>query len=307
MQHQDEQYLGISDFYRSRIADLYQNSLFRKQVCAVQILEEDVFRERRDVLDEKEVFNKIFFALLEEAKLTLSIIRDHGLSKQDALLEVGGGIGLVYGFLKHQGYDIWGIEPSDSGFGGYYPAATELFQVIGVDDSHFQPLLAKDVAKLNHQFDLIFSNNVLEHVSDLTETISCLSDALKPRGAMVHNTVNYFIPYEPHFKIPLVPLFPRWTAFFKPHLRASSLWQGLHFITARELKRVCKARHLNIAFSNGVLRQAFERLERDPGFAERQKHFVAIYNIWKSTGLIPLLDSIPGSLVTPITFTITKT
>jgi 2-polyprenyl-3-methyl-5-hydroxy-6-metoxy-1,4-benzoquinol methylase len=290
----------ISDFYIFYIDQLFEDPVFRKQLLTYQ------FVARDNTLSDKEYFKKVLRSHLEEATLTLSIINDIPFTKKDSLLEIGSGMGLVYGYLKKQGYDIYGIEPCDSGFDGYFAAAQQLFKIIGVDGSHCYPYVAKETEKLNKQFDIIFSNNVLEHIPELEESISSLRKILKPAGMMVHNTVNYYIPYEPHFKMVLFPFFPRLTEQFKPSLKTSPLWNGLNFITTTKLRSICSSNDLNIEFKKDRLLKTFRRLDEDQGFAKRQKYFVPIYQFLKLTGTIRFLNKIPSALTTPITFIITN-
>jgi 2-polyprenyl-3-methyl-5-hydroxy-6-metoxy-1,4-benzoquinol methylase len=65
-------------------------------------------------------------------------------------------------------------------------------------------------------FDLIFSNNVFEHVRDVQAALATLGALLRPGRVMVHNCPNYDVPYEPHFGIPLLPLRPASTARVLP-------------------------------------------------------------------------------------------
>ncbi len=290
---------SIVDFYFLYIDKLYENPVFKRQILNYQ------FEINRDISNEKDLFKNILSIYLEEAKLTLSLLNNHDFTKQMSFLEIGGGSGLVYGFLKKQGYNIYGIEPCDSGFDGYYSAAIELFKVIDVDASNFRPFLAKDVEKLDASFDVIFSNNVFEHIPELEESIVCLKKILKVNGIMIHNTVNYFIPYEPHFQMLLLPFFPRYTELFKPSLKKLELWNGLNFITTHKLAKMCRTNGLKIDFMKDRLFKTFIRLDNDQAFAKRQKLFVSIYRFLKSTGLIKILNKIPIAFTTPITFTIT--
>ena len=134
--------------------------------------------------------------------------------------------GLTYSFLTARGLRITSLEPSDAGFGGYFEVGRRIQKVMGVDGSRWLPLKAEEATRTGNHFDVIFSNNVLEHIHDLDGTFRALKEVLKPDGSMIHNTVNYTVPYEPHFRIPLVPLFPRMTGWFKPSLRHSELWKG---------------------------------------------------------------------------------
>ncbi len=292
--------VSLTDFYLLHSDRLFGDALFKKQIISHQR-----FLKFDHALSERAVFDKILVQFLEEAELTLSLIRNLDLTGKD-VLEIGGGLGFVYGYLKKAGINIYGIEPSDSGFDGYFNAAMQLFKIIDADGSHFYPFSAKECTKLNRQFDVIFSNNVLEHIPELNESFSAMQSVLGPHGLMVHNTVNYHIPYEPHFKMMLFPFLPRFTEFFKPSLKQFSLWKGLNFITTGKLKRIGKMNNLNIVFKKDAMYNTLKRLENDPMFAQRQKYFIPLYRVLKLTGLTKILGKIPIALTTPIAFTIRK-
>jgi len=255
-------------------------------------------------LAEKIRFDRLFDLLVEEAELLLTLLEHESLTGKK-LLEIGSGVGLVYGFLKRNGVDVYGLEPSDSGFDGCFEAAIALFKIIAVDGSHFYPYLAQDCQKIGVKFDLIFSNNVLEHIPELETALIALTSVLSPGGKMIHNTVNYHVPYEPHFGIWLVPFVPQKTELFRPSLRQSSLWRGLIFITTSSLRRFCNEHQLEIRFRRDRLRLTLARLETDPAFCERQKIFVPLYRLLVRTRLLQLLDLLPIAMTTPITFTLT--
>lgn len=290
----------LTNFYLFYSDKLYENPVFKQQ-----ILYHQRFSKLDSALSEREVFDKVLAQFLEEAESTLSLIKNINFTKKD-MLGIGGGLGFVYGFLKKNGFNIYEIEPSESGFGGHYSAAVQLFKIIGVDKSHFYPLSAKECAKLNKQFDMIYSYYVLEHIPELEKSFSAMNSVLKPGGLMIHNTVNYAIPYEPHFKMMLFPFYPKLTELFKPSLRESSLWNGLNFITTHKLKNICKLNNLNIEFEKGVLQKTFFRLDSDTGFAEKQKCIIPIYKFLKFTRLIKIVNKIPIAFTTPITFTVSK-
>lgn len=293
--------ISLTDFYLARIDKLYNDPLVKKRFlnCPSTLTIDSSPNER-------EVFEKVLTLCLEEAESMLSLIQNFNFTKNDLLLEIGGGFGFIYGFLKKQGFNVYGIEPSDSGFDDYFHIANRIFKIIDVDGCNFYPLSAQECVKLNKQFDIIFSNNVLEHIPELEQALSAMKHSLKPNGAMVHNTVNYYIPFEPHFKMMILPFFPKLTEFFKPSLKKSSVWQSLNFITTGKLKKICKANHLKIEFKKDKLQKTLLRLENDPMFAERHKYFIPLYRILKLTRLIKIIDKIPIALTTPITITIRK-
>ena len=141
-------YTSLTDFILSFTDKLYNNLTIRRQ-----LLDKSKFVKKNGVLSEKRLFTMILIDYLEEAELTLSLIRRYNYTYNDRLLEIGGGLGFVYCYLKRCGYNIYGVEPSeepsDLGFDGYYKTSLEIFKIVGVDKSNFYPIFAKDCKKLN--------------------------------------------------------------------------------------------------------------------------------------------------------------
>jgi len=293
--------MDIKKFYLDKADILYANEIFREKLLGFQghLHIEKTSKDR-------ELFDRILTQYLEEANLTISLVSRHGITKDARLLEVGSGLGFVYGFLKSRGYQITAIEPAGEGFEGCYEAATEMLNTLHIQSEDFFPLSVFDVEQLYRKFDIIFSNNVLEHIIGLEKTLSELKDVLKEDGTMIHNTVNYYVPYEPHFRIPLIPFFPQHTSKLRPSLRKYPLWNGLNFVTTGMVRRACGNLGLMVEFDREALTRTLRRLEEDEEFAERQKVFYYLYMALKKTGIISLLKYIPVSCTTPITFTIYK-
>ena len=176
---------------------------------------------------------------------------------------------------------------------------------MGVDGSRWLPLKAEEATRTGNHFDVIFSNNVLEHIHDLDGTFRALREVLKPDGSMIHNTVNYTVPYEPHFRTPLVPLFPRMTEWFKPSLRHSEFWKGLNFVTTGRIRRLCRSLGLAVSFDHEILRCTLIRLDTDPEFARRQSLFLPVYRFLKLTRGIELMRFLPPAWITPMRFPVT--
>lgn len=284
----------LKPFYLKDLDRLSENAGFRNTFLSYNRLFRIPLEE-----DERELFKQLFLVYLDEAEFALSILGKLEYSRKDVILEMGGGLGFVYGFLKSQGFDVYSIEPSQSGYSGYYTTALQMFEILGIDSSHWYPFFAEECGKMNRTFDIVFSYGVLEHVRDLTQTLLGLRSVLKPGGTMIHWTVNYLIPYEPHFKMLLFPVSPGTTSFFKPSLKHSPLWNGLNFVTVGRLKRACKACGLDIKFRTGVVLESFQRL-REAGFARRQKYFLPFYYFLEKTGLINALSLIPIPITTPL-------
>ena len=290
---------SISNFYLQKMDLLYADPVFRKNILQFKaLLHSNIYNQQ----DEKLQFELILKHYLEEASLTISLIQKENFSKTDPILELGGGIGLSYAFLKTQGFNVHALEPSDAGYENYYSIGKKLCQLLEISTESWYPYLGEDVEKTGKKFKLIYSNNVLEHILNLEPTFQALAKVLLPEACMIHNTVNYNIPYEPHFKIPLVPFFPRMTQYLKPALKKDDLWNGLNFITSGSLRRISRQCNLKISFEKEVLYQTFLRLGTDQEFAKRQAYFLPIYRLLKTTGLLHCLKYLPISCSTPIRF-----
>ena len=285
---------NLKGFYLKNLDRLFEDAGFRNEFLSYNKLFRIPLRG-----NERELFRQLFCVYLDEAVFALSILGKLEYGIDDVILEMGGGLGFAYGFLKSQGFDVYSIEPSQSGYAGYYETALQMLRLLGIDSSQWYPFFAEECRKMNRAFDIIFSYGVLEHVRDLRQTLLGLKSVLKPGGKMIHWTVNYLIPYEPHFKMVLVPFLPGTTRFFRPSLKHSPLWEGLNFVTAGRLKRTCRSCGLDIAFKKGVVLESFHRL-REPGFARRQRYFLPFYFFLKRTGLINALNLIPIPFTTPL-------
>ena len=243
--------------------------------------------------------------LVGEARQTLRMVGPY-LGRGARVLEIGGGVGLVYALLRSQGMEITSLEPGNDGFGDRHQAGLCLMHKLGIDAQGWFKQGIEDFSPREKGFDLIFSHFVLEHLPDLDRAFAVMSDLLSPSGLMIHCCPNYAIPFEPHYNMPLIPVCPVYTAFLRPGLRARGLWQGLNFITVRGAARLCARYGLQTEFAKGMSAQAFERVLADPLFSSRKPGFAGLAAVLQKIKLLPLLRSLPPSLDTPMQFTAKK-
>jgi len=242
---------------------------------------------------------------LSEAAVGLALLEGIDLAGK-RVLEVGAGIGIVSLILHRRGVEVVPIEPGRGGFDANAEIGFCLREWLKVDDLTYLSLGAEELRPDRHGvFDVIFSVNVLEHIPDLESAVGAMCGVLKPGGIMKHTCPNYLIPYEPHFGVPLVPLFPRLTRYLLPKARGTELWESLNFVTLGQMKQAF-ARHGHACnFSRGTMYQAFARLDVDEQYRKRQGSNPAVsiaYNALRRLGLLNLIGALPPMLATPMTF-----
>lgn len=243
--------------------------------------------------------------LKREAEKTLRMISPH-IRPGMRVLEIGGGIGLTYVALRSMGFDSTSLEPGDHGFGDRHRAGLRLCKVLGVDPRGWVKAGIEEYPSQKQGYDLVFSFFVLEHIQDLNQAFRVMAGNLRPKGVMVHRCPNYSVPFEPHFNIPLVPFFPRWTAHLRPWLRKSPVWNGLRFTTAGGIKRLCARHGLRPVFRKGMIAIALEQVLDDPLFASRKRMFINAAGLLRKTRLLGLLRKTPAAWNTPMEFLASK-
>jgi 2-polyprenyl-3-methyl-5-hydroxy-6-metoxy-1,4-benzoquinol methylase len=227
------------------------------------------------------------------------------LTSGTRVLEVGSGIGVLSAFLAEAGSEIVGIEPGAIGFGFMSEMAAAIRARVDLP-SAFKPLPigAGDLTTAKHGlFDLIYSVNVVEHINDLDEAFRAMAGVLGEAGVMVHHCPNYALPYEPHFGIPLVPVFPRATRYVFPHLMTKypGLWDSFNFVTAGRIRRIARRISLDVTFDRHVMGDAVRRLQQDPIYRDRQRTtLVRGVSAFSAMGGLRLIDAIPPGLASPM-------
>ena len=156
---------------------------------------------------------------------------------------------------------------------------------MNLDLSKWLPYAADRLPLSEERYDLIFSCNVLEHMEKVDASLSAMQMSLAPRGIMRHNLPNYFVPYDPHFSLLLVPFFPQLTTVFNRSLRENDLWKGVNFISSFDLIKLCRKLKMEIVFDKDFFEKTLTRLEDEPIFQKKHKFISRLYSVLKGRGL----------------------
>ncbi|MBU2971733.1 class I SAM-dependent methyltransferase [Pseudoalteromonas sp. C2R02] len=241
---------------------------------------------------------------INETRVALTLIERH-LDKNKVILEVGAGLCFFSLFLRSEGYIVTALEPFSGGFDLFSTAQKIVLEHYSYLKLSVINIEADKLTKEhNGTFDLIFSNNVIEHMKPLTANLLGMKTVLDEKGLMVHGCPNYVIPYEPHLQLPVIKRFPALTSYFfsKKVNQKKNIWESLNFITYFDLCRFAKDNQLNMSGRKGVLYDAFCRLEKDSYYRNRQssKVFWYTYLFLKKTFLIYVLKYWPVAISTPM-------
>jgi len=256
-----------------------------------------------DEADKVEAINLIS-TFKNEAHVALSLVQDL-LDRDMKILEVGAGLCLLSLFLKQEGFNIVACEPMEGGFGFF----EKLKNTILLNYSHIGlEVIGKSAQDLSldadGEFDLIFSNNVIEHIIELEAAMFAMSSVLSGNAKMVHGCPNYVVPYEPHFGLPVIAFLPNLTKSLWPKEIASNLevWESLNFITYFRLKRIARHQGLSISFKPELTYDAFCRLRNDVLFQERHRHTIVgkVFRLFEMFGVLGLTRFLPAWMSTPM-------
>jgi len=125
----------------------------------------------------KGLINKLYHSVRSYTLLKkLQLVIQHTKLKSGNILDYGCGTGAFLNTCKVNKWDAYGIEPDET-------ARRVMKDKFGV--SSFSSLEEIQKENLLHNFDSITAWHVLEHVSDLRETILALRSLLKEKGIFI--------------------------------------------------------------------------------------------------------------------------
>ncbi len=136
--------------------------------------------------------------------------------KGKKLLEIGSGYGISLALMlqKFQ-VDAVGVEPASQGFSESFVCSKAVLEANQLDVSRIIDACGENLPFADASFDVVYSNNVLEHTTSPEEVLSEALRVLKPGGTLYIEVPNYLACYEGHYMIPQPPilwrgLLPAW-------------------------------------------------------------------------------------------------
>ncbi|MBK9281071.1 MAG: class I SAM-dependent methyltransferase [Candidatus Obscuribacter sp.] len=122
------------------------------------------------------------------------------------ILEVGSGYGFFLCYARRiLGWNIWGAEPGENEFSGRDEIAAQLLLANAVDCERLVRCTGEALAFDDSSFDVVVSNDVLEHVTSPPKVLEESCRVLKPGGLIMFNIPNYHWIYEGHYNLPWIP------------------------------------------------------------------------------------------------------
>lgn len=211
--------------------------------------------------------------------------------KKLRVLEVGCGAGILLALLreKYPYHHYVGVEPYDGSF--------ESLRKINdsIEDKSINVLRQGYEDFTGSDYDLVFSVNVVEHLTDWPDFIKKSSHWLNDAGKLVILCPNYGFPYESHFNLPVIfnkfitfRLFEKKIKLFEQKHDSEGLWDTLNFITLSKLKAVVSQEKLKIEVKHQIFTDMISRLSYDGEFSKRHKTlgFIAKNMTWINFSIV---------------------
>lgn len=202
-------------------------------------------------------------SFLEEVRADLG--RDRG---EVSVLDVGCGRGDVVAWLLSEGWDAYGADVE------YVEQGSRFIEEQGYG-AHRLRLIEDYHLPFEGPFDIVLSNQVLEHIPDIDAFVAGIAKVSRPGTAGLHVCPGAWRPIEPHMKTPLAHYVPK--PYRRPAIRAA-LRLGLandHFADQPDDERAEIytefSRTETFYRSHRALKEAFARHDHEAEAAEAEK------------------------------------
>lgn len=138
-------------------------------------------------------------SLLLKMRMTKELGFD--FSPASVIMDFGCGSGNRVHELRQFGYQAFGCDLKFKNDKNIDTGSMERKGIVRLIDKKHYALPFKD-----NTFDLVFSDQVFEHVQDYPQAVSELARVLKPDGMCLHIFPSRYAPIEPHVYVPLASI-----------------------------------------------------------------------------------------------------
>ena len=127
--------------------------------------------------------------------------------REKKLLEIGSGYGVSLALmLIDYGVDAVGVEPASQGFDDSFQCARAILEANRLDPMRVIDATGENLPFDAEFFDVVYSNNVLEHTANPAQVLREAVRVLKPGGTLYVEVPNFLSYYEGHYLIPQPPI-----------------------------------------------------------------------------------------------------
>ena len=235
------------------------------------------------------------------------------VNKNQDILDVGCGGGLLVNYLSILGYKINGFDNYL-----YNPHTKAINEVINSKDL----VVNSDIKnfKSEKKYDLIFLSNVVEHIDDWEGCLRHLEKLLKNKGRIVFLLPNYNFPIEFHFMIPIIINKTITYKIFKNRInnleithQRHGIWDSLNFIKLKQIRNFFIKNNYVVTSDKNYLERLIIRLvknAKDKNNKNRRNllhsFLVIIANFFVKLNLISVFRFLPQSFHPFIKIIVTK-
>jgi len=223
--------------------------------------------------------------IVENLQVKLDTLKalEHHIDTEAKILDFGAGIGRTVQVLRDLGHNAFGcdIEISENPDA----EAMQAKKILRMIETEPYKLPFDD-----NTFDVIFSDQVFEHVQNYPETIAELKRVIKPEGCMLHTFPSRYVLIEPHVFVPLASVIQSsaWLSLWAKIGIRNEYQTGLPAQEVSQLNYDFLRKHTNYLSKNQI-KKHFESYFSEVSFCED----VYLKNINKDKTLYKLSKIIP--------------
>ena len=231
---------------------------------------EKMKNEYKHLIDDEILLNDLVNEVIFGFSEIIDYIKNN---KIESILEIGCGTGILLNELKKffPQIQMTGLEPLKSGYEKYQEISilkknNKINIVNGMIENYYS----------DKKYDLIFSLNVMEHVENWEKYLLNSNKLLNKDGINIVLCPNYDFPYESHYIIPIIinkkitkTIFNKKINYYDSKNNKKGHWEGLNFISKKNITRFLKTNKLNFYFDNNISDRILERLLFDKALKKR--------------------------------------